>query len=185
MKILRAQEMMKAMHNALVRVGIGVPGLLLYMWILPLFMDVPRLFYGFVLVTIVLLVYLSGVCPGIKIYCAHWIKYGDGKVIIKRLRKDLVNGRPVGKWKKEEEEFLLEELESCGVSLPVLGEYVEFHPIMRHGVSKECFFQLKDGRRLGSEMKYYLPEEMEGLFRYIYEETGIVFQEGEKTSDKE
>lgn len=127
MKILQAKEMMKAMRGAFIRVGIAVPGLLLYMWILPIFIDVPRFFYTIVIVTIVLIIYLSGIFPSIKIYCTHWIKYGDGRVIIKRARKELVNGRPAGKWKIGEEEFLLED--------------------------------------------------MEKLFRYIYEETGIKFQE--------
>lgn len=181
MKVIQAKEMMKAMHNALIRVGLVVPGLLLYMWILPVFMEVPRIFYAIVLLAIVVVVYRSGVCPGIRIYCTHWMKYGDGKVVIKRLRKELINGRPTGRWKSGEEEFLLKDLESCGVSLPVLGEYVEYHPIMSYGVSKECFFQLKNGKMQGNEMRYYLPEEMDELFRYIYEETGIVFQTGEAT----
>lgn len=132
-----------------------------------------------VIVTIVLIIYLSGIFPSIKIYCTHWIKYGDGRVIIKRARKGLVNGRPAGKWKIGEEEFLLEDLKSCGMSLLVLGECVEFNPIMRYGISKECFFQLKNGKRLGREVKYYAPEDMEELFRYIYEEVGIKFQEAD------
>ncbi len=39
------------------------------------------------------------------------------------------------------------------------------------------FFRLKNGKRLGCEMKFYLPEQLEELFRYIYEETGIKLQE--------
>ena len=122
-------------------------------------------------------IYRTGICPCIKIYCTHWIKYGNGKVIIKRARKDYVNGRPAGKWEIGEEEFLLEDLDSCGMSLPVLERYVEFNPIMKNGNSEECFFQLKNGKRLGCEMKFYLQEDLDELFRYIYEEAGIEFQE--------
>ncbi len=61
--------------------------------------------------------------------------------------------------------------------LPILERYVGFNPIMKNGDSKECFFRLKNGKRLGCEMKFYLPEQLEELFRYIYEETGIKLQE--------
>lgn len=182
MKELQANGIKKEIRAAADRLKIAVPGLLLYMIITPFFMNVPRLLYAICIIVMVYCIYRSGICPCIKIYCTHWIKYGDGKVIIKRARKELVNGRPVGKWKREEEEFLLEDLESCGMSLPVLGEYVEFNPVMRYGISKECFFQLKNGKKLGCEVKYYVPEDLEELFRYIYEGTGIIFQENE-TSD--
>lgn len=177
MKILHAKGMIEARRETFIKTGMTVLGLLLYMWILPLFISQSTFFYIIVIITIILSIYLSGICPCIKIYCTHWIKYGNGKVIIKRVRKELVNGRPEGKWKKEEEEFLLEDLVSCGMSLPVLGEYVEFNPIMRGGISKECFFQLKNGKRLGCEIEYYTSEDLEGLFRFIYEETGVKLQE--------
>lgn len=179
MKVLQAERMRKGIWEAAGRLKIAVPGLLLYMIIAPVLMYVPRLLYIVCIVGMAYCIYRSGICPCIKIYCTHWIKYGDGKVIIKRARKELVNGRPAGKWKGEEEEFLLEDLESCGMSLPVLGEYVEFNPIMKYGISEECFFQLKNGKRLGCEVKYYAAEDLDELFRYIYEETGIIFQEKE------
>ena len=181
MKILYTGEVMKAIRRAAVRLGIIVPGLLLCMWILPIFMYVPRFLNITFMFTMIYCIYRTGIFPCTKIYCTHWIKYGNGRVIIKRVRKEYVNGRPAGKWKKEEEEFLLEDLDSCGISMSVLEEYVEFNPIMKNGISKECFFQLKNGKRLGCEMKFYLPEQMEELFRYIYDETGIEFQETSKS----
>lgn len=177
MKILHAEEIMRAIRGAAVRLGIIVPGLLLYMWILPVFMYVPRFLNIMFIFAMIYCIYRTGIFPCIKIYCTHWTKYGNGKVIIKRARKDYVNGRPAGKWEIGEEEFLLEDLDSCGMSLPVLERYVEFNPIMKNGNSKECFFQLKNGKRLGCEMKFYLQEDLEELFRYIYEEAGIEFQE--------
>lgn len=184
MKVLQAERIRKEIWEAAGRLKIAVPGLLLYMIIAPVLMYVPRLLYIVCIVGMAYCIYRSGICPCIKIYFTHWIKYGDGKVIIKRARKELVNGRPAGKWKREEEEFLLEDLESCGMSLPVLGEYVEFNPVMRYGISKECFFQLNNGKKLGCEVEYYAAEDLDELFRYIYEETGIIFQEKE-ISDNE
>lgn len=42
---------------------------------------------------------LLGVFAGFRIYRTHWIRYGDGKVTIRRVSKERVKGRPVGKWK--------------------------------------------------------------------------------------
>ncbi len=122
------------------------------------------IFYGYV-----------GVYKGIKIYRTHWIKYGDGKVIIKRISKDRVNGRPTGKWQTREDEFLLEEIDFYGISWQVLGEFVEYH-LSRRGAVSECFFQLKNGKRIGCEILYFDFEEEEIFFRYLFENTGIGFQ---------
>ena len=134
-----------------------------------LFCIIPLLFYNYV-----------GIYKGIKIYCTHWIKYGDGKVIIRRISKNLVNGKPTGKWQKREDEFLLEEIDSYGMSWQVLGQFVEYHLESRRRIASECFFQMKTGKRLGYEVRIYLPEELEEFYRYISEEAGIEFQETSK-----
>ncbi len=122
------------------------------------------LFYGYV-----------GVYKGVKIYRTHWIKYGDGRVIIRRISKDRVNGRPTGKWQTREDEFLLEEIDSYGMSWQVLGGFVEYH-LSRRGAVSECFFQLKNQKRIGCETLYFDFEEEEKFFRYLFENAGIGFQ---------
>lgn len=167
MKVLHAKGMMRTMQGVFIQLGITIFCLLFYM----------RIFQIITIVGIILLIYLSGICPCIKIYCTHWIKYGNGRVVIKGARKDYVNGKPAGRWKNVSEEFMLENLDSCGMSLPVLGEYIEFNPFKWKKTGKECVFQLKNGKKLGFEIKYYVPEDMDELFRYIYKETGIKFQD--------
>lgn len=71
---------------------------------------------GIYLVLHSILFILLGAFLGIRTYCTHWIRYGNGKVVIKRVSKERVNGRPVGKWKNREDTFLLEEIEAYGLS---------------------------------------------------------------------
>ncbi len=78
-----------------------------------------------------------------------------GEVIIRRVSKELVNGLPSGKWLDREDEFLLEEIEAYGLSMQVLGTFVEYHKSNRGSLTTECFFQLKDGRRIGYETGYF------------------------------
>lgn len=59
---------------------------------------------------------LLGVFAGFRIYCTHWIRYGNGEVTIRRVSKVRVDGRPVGKWENREDTFLLEEIDIYGLS---------------------------------------------------------------------
>lgn len=113
-----------------------------------------------------------------KIYLKNWIKYGEGKVIIQRVSKDLdysnsIYGRPTGKWKSKRDEILLEEIEAYGYSWALLGmgRTVECHNRFRQYQIEYCFL-LKDGRKVGFNMVYY-GKGTEALFRYIYDGTGI------------
>ncbi len=110
---------------------------------------------------------------GLKTYYTHWIKYGDGKVIIRRVSKELINGLPSGKWLDREDEFLLEEIEAYGLSMQVLGTFVEYHKSNRGSLTTECFFQLKDGRRIGYETGYYTRKTEREFFSYILKGTGL------------
>lgn len=114
---------------------------------------------------------------GVKIYRTHSIRYGNGRVVIRRYSKErCVNGRPVGTWKIREDEFLLEEIDVYGWSREILGHDVEFHiPYGGHDCT-EILFQLKDGKRIGYEAVYYTPKAENEFFCYIFEETGIEFQ---------
>lgn len=112
---------------------------------------------------------------GLWIYHTHWIQYGKGKIIIRRVSKKRINGIPKGKWENREDEFLVEDIEAYGLSEKIFGYSVERHRCSaRYDV--ECFFQLKGGRKIGFEMICYLPTDMEELFNYIFEETGLEFQ---------
>lgn len=119
---------------------------------------------------------LLGVFAGFRIYRTHWIRYGDGKVTIRRISKEMVNGRPVGKWENREDTFLLEEIDSYGLSWQVLGRYVEYHRSSGKSLTTECFFQLKNGKKVGFEMVYYKRKGEEEFFHYIFNGTGIGFQ---------
>lgn len=115
---------------------------------------------------------LIGAGGGWRIYCTYWIRYGDGKIIVRRVSKKCMNGRVSRKWEKNEDEFLLEEIEAYGPSMEFLGHFVERYRISGR-CARECFFQLKNGKRIGFDMTCYRPKETEELFRYIYEGTGI------------
>lgn len=119
----------------------------------------------------------EGIYKGIKIYLTHWIKYGEGKVKIKRISKDYANGKPIGKWKNREDEFLLEDIEAYGMSWQVLGQFVEYRLHSRRGLASECFFQLKNGKKVSCETLYFDPDEVQKFLDYISRETGIKFQE--------
>lgn len=118
---------------------------------------------------------LLGALAGIRIYRTHWIRYGEGKIIIRRVSKERVNGRPVGKWENREDEFLVQEIESYGLAWQTLGHYVEYHLSNRGKVTNECFFQIRGGKQVGFEMMYYT-KKLQELFDYIYDETGIEFK---------
>ena len=127
-------------------------------------------------IEIALILWVSLVCT--KIYLRNWIKYGEGKVIIQRVSKDLdysgsIYGMPTGKWKSKRDEILLEEIEAYGYSWALLGmgRTVECHNEFRQNQIEYCFL-LKDGKKVGFNMMYY-GMEIDALFRYIYEATGI------------
>lgn len=112
---------------------------------------------------------LLGVFAGLRIYRTHWIRYGDGKGTIRRVSKECVNGRPVGKWENREDTFLLEEIDSYGLSWQVLGQYVEYHRSSGRSLTTEMFFQLKNGKRIGYETVYYTRKGEEAFLRYLKE----------------
>ena len=49
-------------------------------------------------------------------YRQNSITYGNGRVVIRRYSREIVDGIPVGEGKIREDEFFLEELESYGLS---------------------------------------------------------------------
>ena len=121
---------------------------------------------------------LLGVYMAIDVYCSNCIQYGNGRIIIKRRNKKIINGRPVGKWETKEDEFLLEEIEIYALASQSFGfhRYVEFHPSNMGVFSRECVFQLKDGRRISYESTYYTRKEEMELIRHVHDEAGIEFQ---------
>ena len=112
---------------------------------------------GVYCIFISILLSLPVVYDGMKTYRTHWIKYGNGKVVICRFSKECVNGSPKGKWKLREDEFLFEEIDRYGRSEQVLGYDVEYYRNsasrmkMYGGFEGEAFFQLKNGKKNGME----------------------------------
>lgn len=157
----------------------GVPGVILILLGINAFGE-GRMDEGICLIVGAILFILFGAFAGLRIYCTHWIRYGDGKVTIRRVSKERVNGRPVGKWENREDTFLLEEIDCYGLSWQVLGQYVEYHRSSGRSLTTECFFQLKNGKRIGYETAYYTRKGEEVFWRYLYEGTGIALQRDEK-----
>lgn len=129
---------------------------------------------GVIIIEIILI--LFGVYIGGKLYIPHWIRYGNGRVVISRVSKERVDGKAVGRWKRREDEFLLEEIVAYGLSLQALGHYVEYHYTNEGKFPREAFFKLKDGKRIGYEIMFYTAKQTVEFWKYIQDETGIVFQ---------
>ena len=127
-------------------------------------------------VVIVILLNLFAAYDGISIYCKNSITYGNGKIIVRHVGKEYVDGVAVGGWKIKEDEFLLEELEAYGMSWDILGHSVEEHPGTMVNAASEAFFRLKDGRTIGYVSIDYTRWQANELFRYIQEETGLEVQ---------
>ena len=121
-----------------------------------------------------------GIFRTVRTYRTHWIRYGDGKVVIRRVSKKCVDGKAVGKWKNREDEFGIEEIEAYGISYPVLGYFLEHHQTSIIPAVQECFFRLKDGRMIGYSMGHYKSKEIQEFFDYISETTGLKFQKTAK-----
>lgn len=99
---------------------------------------------------------------------SHWIKYGNGKVVVRRVSRECVNDRPVGKWKKREDTFSVEEIEAYGLSRKVLGHDLERHLCKIYKApSLECFFRLKSGKMIGCSIEFYPRREMKAFFTYL------------------
>lgn len=153
----------------------GVPSVILFLLSVNAFWE-GDIDDGIYLVLHSVLFILLGAFLGIRTYCTHWIEYGNERVVIRRVSKECVNGRSVGKWKNREDTFLLDEIVAYGLSWQVLGHYVEYHKSSGGSLTTEVFFQLKNGKRIGYETVYYTRREEEEFFRYIHDKTGIEFQ---------
>lgn len=131
----------------------------------------------------ILILFLGAAFGGLRIYCTHWIMYGNDKIVIRRVCKEWENGRLVGKWKNREDTFMLEEIEAYGLSMPVLGRCVEHHRSSGGKLRMEVFFQLKNGKKIAFELLYYT-KAIDEFFQYIHDKTGIEFQDGKKKKSK-
>ncbi len=131
---------------------------------------------------ILLIIVVSLAC--IIRYRSHWIKIGEGKVIVchetKKIKKSSITGwaKPVGRWQKKEDEILVEEIEIYGYTLEVVknANWVEYNRSRGGGglsTAKEICIILKDGRKIGFEATYYTIWQQEEILNYLRDETGI------------
>lgn len=120
---------------------------------------------------------------GIYIRSTHQIQYGEGKIIIRRISKKWQSGFPagVGKWLSREDEFLLEDVETCGMSkiggyVPKypLGYQVEYHRNSGSKYASECYFKLKDGKEIGYTPDFYTKKQIKEFSEYIHNEIGMM-----------
>lgn len=126
---------------------------------------------------IITILWALGLVVGmIRTYRGIWIQYGDGKIVVRRYSTEEVNGRPVGKRRYREDEFLLEDIKMYGDSMSILGKFVDYYAANTISGSYEYFFKLKNGKYIGFLGTNYMQEQMLELNRYIKDETGIEFK---------
>lgn len=153
----------------------GIPVMILILF--ALFQFLKNYMMGGTLIILLTIISVFMVTSGdIRLYRTHQIQYGNGKVLIRRFSKRIVDNVPVGEWEVREDEFSMDEIVAYGLSWQILGYYVEYHCSSQKSIATECFFQLKDGRRIGYEMTYYTKRQEEEFMKYLYEGTGIAFR---------
>lgn len=134
---------------------------------------------GIAMVVLSLILILIGIFFGLSIYCTHWIKYGEGKIVIRRVIK--IGGYGLlGSWVNDEDEFSVGDIESYGLSMDVLPHSVEYHMSSGGYLATESFFRLKNGQMIGYEINYYLKKDMAAFWDYISAETGLEFLMNER-----
>lgn len=126
-----------------------------------------------------LICFIPVVFWAIKIRSTHWIRYGEGKLVIRRVSKMWQSGWPpaVGKWQNREDEFLLEDIESWGDAEQFLGRgrHLEYPPggYDKYGFMREILFRLKNGRKVTFMTSHFTKKQVEELFRYLRDEGKI------------
>ena len=111
------------------------------------------------------------IVPMYKNYRRHCISYGNGKIIIKRERKRVENGRTVGKWEVQEDEIALRDIQWYGSLL--LGESAEFLSDGYTSIRQHFYICLNSGEHFEFVSSHYTKGQMQELCRYIEEHTGI------------
>ena len=107
-----------------------------------------------------------------KDYQRHCISYGNGKIIIKRERKRVENGRPVGKWEVCEDEISLRDIKWYGMLL--VGESAEYLRDSNSSIKQQFCICLNSGEHFAFMTMHYTKGQIQGLCRYIEEHTGMV-----------
>ena len=110
------------------------------------------------------------IVPLYKNYRRHCISYGNGKIIIKRERKRVENGRTVGKWEVQEDEIALRDIQWYGYLL--LGESAEFLSDGYTSIRQHFYICLNSGEHFEFVSSHYTKGQMQELCRYIEEHTG-------------
>lgn len=111
------------------------------------------------------------VVPMYKSYRRHCISYGNGKIIIKRERKRVENGRLVEKWEVQEDEIALRDIQWYGSLL--LGESAEFLSDGYTSIRQHFYICINSGEHFEFVSTHYTKGQMQELCRYIEEHTGI------------
>ena len=122
-------------------------------------------FFLFCVVLIVIVI-----VPMYKDYRRHCISYGNGKIIIKRVRKRVENGRPVGKWEVREDEIALWDIKWYGMLL--VGESAEYLRDSDSSIKQQFCICLNSGEHFAFMTTHYTKGQIQELCRYIEEHTG-------------
>ena len=110
------------------------------------------------------------IVPMYKDYRRHCISYGNGKIIIKRERKRVENGRPVGKWEVREDEIALRDIKWYGMLL--VGESAEYLRDSNSSIKQQFCICLNSGEHFAFMTTHYTKGQIQELCRYIEEHTG-------------
>lgn len=111
------------------------------------------------------------IVPMYKSYRRHCISYGNGKIIIKRERKRVENGRLARKWEVREDEMALRDIQWYGSLL--LGESAEFLSDGYTSIRQHFYICINSGEHFEFVSTHYTKGQIQELCRYIEEYTGM------------
>lgn len=113
-----------------------------------------------------------------RIGMCSYMELGNGKMIISRRNKDLKedNCNPKGRWKTRRDEVRLADIVRIGYSQDICGEYMEYNgSYMVYIYSRgEVIFETSQKERAIMCTADYSRKELQQIFQYIYNETGII-----------
>lgn len=110
----------------------------------------------------------------------HRIEYGEGKLILYRISKDVKEKRPVGKWKIREDQIEVKDLLRYGYARDIIGSCLEWDKFTFSGYANvwrfenQIVFMTKDHKMASISPKFFTSKQIKEVIRYIYRETGIL-----------
>lgn len=131
---------------------------------------------GFMVLIVAILILIL-VLSEWKHYRTHWLMYGDGKIIVRRITGKYLNtyGGMETDCISREDEVLLEELAAYGFSNQFMNGKTKGADVQggNYNFYMELFFELKNGKKIWYNACGCRDKDMRDLQQYIYDETGL------------